>query len=94
MGSIGFKVCSLLRNEGDIYISISGKTSPKDWDLAAPHGLIKYANFSFTYVSGNDISYQNKNYEQRGCIIASTLMRGEHLKICNKIDSIIKKYNF
>ena len=94
MGSIGFKVCSLLRNEGDIYISISGKTSPKDWDLAAPHALIKYANFSFTYASGNEINYYNKNFEQRGCIIVSTLSKREHLKICNKVSSIIKKSNF
>tara|TARA_X000000950_G_C13902118_1_gene655321 strand:- start:373 stop:1287 length:915 start_codon:yes stop_codon:yes gene_type:complete len=93
MGSIGFKVCALLRNEADIYISISDKTSPKDWDLAAPHALIKSAKCHFTYVSGDELNYDAENYEQRGCLIASTLVGGEHFYICKRISSIIKKHN-
>ena len=89
-GSIGYKVCSLLRNEGDIYMSISDKTSPKDWDLAAPHSLIKNARCQFTYVSGNELTYLGENFEQRGCLIASTLEESEHLKICKRVKSIIE----
>ena len=89
-GSIGFKICSLLRNEGDIYISISDKTSPKDWDVAAPHSLIKNASCQFTYVSGDELSYQGKNFEQKGCLIASTLIESEHFKICQRVKSIIE----
>ena len=94
MGSIGFKVCSLLRGEADVYISISDKTAPKDWDLAAPHALIKSAGCNFTYVSGDEIHYQKNNYQQEGCLIASTLIIEEHLNICRKINSIINKYDF
>ena len=38
MGSIGYKIASIIRGESDIYISLSlpNKTSPKDWDFAAP----------------------------------------------------------
>ena len=89
-GSIGFKICSLLRNEGNIYISISEKTSPKDWDVAAPHSLIKNARCQFTYVSGNELTYMGNNFEQKGCLIASTLPQTEHLKICERVKSIIK----
>ncbi len=94
MGSVGYKVCSLLRNEADIYISISDKTSPKDWDMAAPHALIKSAKCNFTYVSGNELIYDNSNYEQGGCLIASTLIEGEHFNICKRISLIIEKYNY
>ena len=91
MGSIGYKICSLLRNESDIYLSISDKTSPKDWDIAAPHALIRGAKCNFTYVSGNEINYIKTSFEQRGCLIASTLLKKEHLEICKKVSDIIKK---
>ena len=93
MGSVGFKVCSLLRNEADIYISISDKTSPKDWDMAAPHALIKSAKCNFTYVSGTELIYDNNNYEQKGCLIASTLIASEHFNICKRISLVAEKYN-
>ena len=89
-GSIGFKICSLLKNEGNIYISISDKTSPKDWDVAAPHSLIKNARCQFTYVSGDELTYMGKNFEQKGCLIASTLRKTEHLKICERVKTIIE----
>ena len=93
MGSIGFKVCSLLRNEADIYISISGKTAPKDWDLAAPNSLINSANCFFTNAAGKELTYNKENYEQKGCLVASTLQEREHFRICKEINKIIKKYN-
>jgi len=91
MGSIGFKICSLLRNESNIYVSISDKTAPKDWDIAAPHILMSSANLNFTYVSGDEINYSKNEYQQKGCLVSSTLPRNEHLKVCKKIDLIIKK---
>ena len=50
MGSIGCKIASILRGENDIYICLSlpGKSSPKDWDFAAPEIILKAAEtFSF-----------------------------------------------
>ena len=52
MGSIGFKICNLLRNKADIYISISNQTAPKDWDIAAPQALMTFAKLNFSYVWG------------------------------------------
>ena len=93
MGSIGFKICSLLRKEADIYISISGKTAPRDWDLAAPHSLMRSANCSFTYVSGSEINYEKDNFLQKGCLVASTLAKKEHIKVCKKINKIINEFD-
>ena len=82
IGSVGCKVASILRGESDVYISLSGKTSPKDWDIAAPHALIEAAGGVFSHADGTNLIYQNPTYSQSGCLIAS---HGKsHQKICQK----------
>ena len=82
IGSVGCKVASILRGESDVYISLSGKTSPKDWDMAAPHALIEAAGGIFSHADGRNLIYQNPNYSQSGCLIAS---HGKsHDEICQK----------
>ena len=82
IGSVGCKVASILRGEADVYISLSGKTSPKDWDMAAPHALIEAAGGMFSHADGKNLVYQGTNYSQSGCLIAS---HGKsHKKICQK----------
>ncbi len=82
IGSVGCKVASILRGEADVYISLSGKTSPKDWDMAAPHALIEAAGGKFSHADGKNLVYQETNYSQSGCLIAS---HGKsHQKICQK----------
>lgn len=82
IGSVGCKVASILRGEADVYISLSGKTSPKDWDMAAPHALIEAAGGFFTHADGSNLIYQNQNHTQSGCLIAS---HGKnHHEICQK----------
>ena len=71
-----------MRGEADVYISLSGKTSPKDWDMAAPHALIEAAGGMFSHADGKHLVYQETNYSQSGCLIAS---HGKsHQKICQK----------
>ncbi len=66
-----------------MYISLSGETSPKDWDMAAPHALIEAAGGMFSHADGTNLIYQNTNYSQSGCLIAS---HGKsHQKICQKV---------
>ena len=50
MGSIGCKIASILRGESDIYICLSmpGKSSPKDWDFAAPEAILRTAGGQIT----------------------------------------------
>ena len=82
IGSVGCKVVSILRGEADVYISLSGKTSPKDWDMAAPHALLEAAGGMFSHADGKNLIYQETNYSQSGCLIAS---HGKsHKKICQK----------
>ena len=79
---MGCKVASILRGEADVYISLSGKTSPKDWDMAAPHALIEAAGGMFTHADGTNLTYQKNNLSQSGCLIAS---HGKsHQNICQK----------
>ena len=71
-----------MRGEADVYISLSGETFPKDWDMAAPHVLIEAAGGMFTHADGTNLTYQKRNYAQSGCLIAS---HGKsHQKICQK----------
>ncbi|WP_269606481.1 3'(2'),5'-bisphosphate nucleotidase CysQ family protein [Prochlorococcus marinus] len=82
IGSVGCKIASIMRGEADVYISISGQTSPKDWDMAAPHVLIEAAGGMFSHADGTNLTYQQTNYSQPGCLIAS---HGKsHKKICQK----------
>ncbi len=93
MGSIGCKIASILRGESDIYISLSmpGKSSPKDWDFAAPEAILKAAGGAVTNLNNEDLSYGKNNFEQGGIIIASNDINN-HRKICLEIKEIIKKH--
>ena len=82
IGSVGCKIASILRGESDVYISLSGKTSPKDWDMAAPHALIEAAGGMFSHADGTNLIYKNPTFSQSGCLIAS---HGKsHQEICQK----------
>ena len=94
MGSIGCKIASIVRGESDLYICLSlpGKSSPKDWDFAAPEAILRAAGGAITNLDNEELSYGKTNFEQGGIIIASN-NRITHGKICSEIKEIIKKYN-
>ena len=92
MGSIGCKVASIVRGESDIYICLSlpGKTSPKDWDFAAPEAILKSAGGAITNIDNKVLSYGKINFQQEGIIIASNNCE-THKDICLEIKEIISK---
>ena len=94
MGSIGCKLASIVRGESDIYICLSmpGKSSPKDWDFAAPAAILKGAGGAITNLDNQELLYGKPSFEQEGIIIASN-NHSTHDKICFEIKQIIKKYN-
>ena len=94
MGSIGCKITSIVKGESDIYIclSIPGKSSPKDWDFAAPEAILKASGGEITNLENEDLSYNNQKYEQNGIIIASNDKK-KHESICMRLKEIIKTYN-
>ena len=93
MGSIGCKIASIIRGDSDIYISLSllGKSSPKDWDFAAPEAILKAAGGAITDLENKELTYGNTNFEQGGIIVASNNMNS-HKRICLEIKEIIDKY--
>ena len=94
MGSIGCKIASIVRGESDIYICLSmpGKSSPKDWDFAAPAAILKGAGGAITNLDNQELLYFKPGFEQGGIIVASNNHSAHH-KICFEIKQIIKKYN-
>jgi len=94
MGSIGCKIASIIRGECDIYISLSmpGKSSPKDWDFAAPEAILRAAGGAITNLDNKELSYGNSDFRQSGIIIASN-NKQNHKSICLEIKEMIIKYN-
>ena len=71
VGSVGFKVATILRGETDLYVSLSGKSAPKDWDMAAPEAVLLAAGGRFTHADQADLTYNTGDVRQAGCLIAS-----------------------
>ena len=92
MGSIGCKITSILRGESDLYLCLSlpGKSSPKDWDFAAPAALLKTAGGAITYLDNKELVYNQPKFEQKGVIVASN-NKLNHERICLTIKEIILK---
>ena len=82
IGSVGGKVATILRGETDLYISLSGKSAPKDWDMAAPEAVLRAAGGAFSHADGRALSYNNGDVRQAGCLIASH--GPSHQALCSK----------
>ncbi len=93
MGSIGCKIASIVKGDSDIYICLSlpGKSSPKDWDFAAPEAILKASGGAITNLDNQELCYGKNSFEQGGIIIA-TKNRKTHSSICLEIKKIIEKY--
>ncbi|WP_075506960.1 3'(2'),5'-bisphosphate nucleotidase CysQ [Prochlorococcus marinus] len=92
MGSIGCKIASILRGESDIYICLSlpGKSSPKDWDFAAPESILKAAGGAITNLDNQELTYGKASLQHGGVIVATSSMNN-HGSICREIKKIIEK---
>ena len=71
VGSVGCKVATILRGETDLYISLSGRSAPKDWDMAAPEAVLLAAGGRFTHADLGDLTYNTGDVRKAGCLIAS-----------------------
>ena len=91
MGSIGCKIASIVQGESDIYICLSlpGKSSPKDWDFAAPESILKAAGGAITNLDNQELAYGKANFEHGGIIVA-TNNKKTHGSICLEIKKIIQ----
>ncbi len=82
IGSVGGKVATILRGEADLYISLSGRSAPKDWDMAAPEAVLRAAGGGFDHADGRPLAYNTGDVRQAGCLIASHGPR--HAEICRR----------
>jgi 3'(2'), 5'-bisphosphate nucleotidase len=82
MGSVGGKVATILRGETDVYISLSGRTAPKDWDMAAPEAVLRAAGGAFSHADGRALLYNTGDGLQAGCLIASH--GAAHAELCER----------
>ena len=94
MGSIGCKIASIVRGESDIYICLSlpGKSSPKDWDFAAPEAILKASGGTITNLENKELTYGKLNFLQEGIIVASNNIN-THKKLCLELKEIIREYD-
>jgi 3'(2'), 5'-bisphosphate nucleotidase len=70
IGSVGGKVATILRGETDLYLSLSGSSAPKDWDMAAPEAVLLAAGGAFSHADGRPLHYNTGDVRQAGCLIA------------------------
>ena len=75
-----------------ICLSLPGRSSPKDWDFAAPEALLKAAGGTITDLNNNELTYGKSNFEQTGILVA-TNNKLIHRSICSEINCIIKKFD-
>ncbi|MBM5815993.1 MAG: 3'(2'),5'-bisphosphate nucleotidase CysQ [Cyanobacteria bacterium K_Offshore_surface_m2_239] len=89
MGSVGGKVATILRGETDVYLSLSGKTAPKDWDMAAPEAVLSAAGGAFSHADGRPLLYNAGDGLQAGCLIASHGVA--HSELCERAASAMDR---
>jgi 3'(2'), 5'-bisphosphate nucleotidase len=71
VGSIGGKIGAIVEQQADVYISLSGKSAPKDWDLAAPELILTEAGGKLTRFDGSLLLYNQADVVQWGGLLAS-----------------------
>ena len=69
-----------------------GKSSPKDWDFAAPEAILRAAGGAITNLDNEELYYGKSNFEHGGIIVASN-NHLTHSDVCFEIKEIIKKYD-
>ena len=87
MGGLGKKITTILEKKADVYLSISGKSAPKDWDFAAPDLILTEAGGKFTYFNGDTPIYNRGDVSQWGNFIASN--GSSHQALCEKFMNIL-----
>jgi 3'(2'), 5'-bisphosphate nucleotidase len=87
VGSIGCKIATIVEQKADVYIAISGKSAPKDWDLAAPELILTEAGGRFTRFDGSALQYNRGDVSQWGGLLASNGCC--HGAICREAEEIL-----
>ncbi|MBD3883094.1 3'(2'),5'-bisphosphate nucleotidase CysQ [Phormidium tenue FACHB-886] len=87
VGSVGGKIAAIVDRRAEVYISLSGKSAPKDWDMAAPELILTEAGGCFTHADGSPLRYNTGDVNQWGCLIASNGVR--HDQLCAEVTRVL-----
>lgn len=89
VGSVGCKIATIIEQRADVYISLSGKSAPKDWDMAAPELILTEAGGKFTHFDGTPLQYNQGDINQWGGLMASNGLC--HELLCTQASAILTK---
>ena len=67
---LAWDAAAIQRGDADLYVSLSGRSAPKDWDMAAPEAGLLAAGGAFTHADGRPLNYNTGRLEQAGCLVA------------------------
>jgi 3'(2'), 5'-bisphosphate nucleotidase len=87
VGSLGGKIAAILEHQAEVDLSVSGKSAPKDWDLAAPELVLTEAGGKLTRFDGSVLMYNQEDVNQWGALIASNGTC--HEKLCKEATRIL-----
>lgn len=91
VGSVGCKIASIIEQKADVYISLSGKSAPKDWDMAAPELILTEAGGQFTHFDGTPLKYNQGDVNQWGGLLASN--GNCHHQLCTESEQILAQFD-
>jgi len=89
VGSIGCKIATIVEQQADVYLSLSGTSAPKDWDLAAPELILTEAGGQFTHFDGTPLIYNQGDVNQWGGLIACNSQ--SHEALCSSVSQILRE---
>ncbi|MBW4652782.1 MAG: 3'(2'),5'-bisphosphate nucleotidase CysQ [Kaiparowitsia implicata GSE-PSE-MK54-09C] len=87
VGSVGGKIAAIVDQRADVYLSLSGKSAPKDWDMAAPELILTEAGGQFTHFSGAPLRYNTGDVSQWGGLLASNGLC--HTQLCQEAEHLL-----
>ncbi|WP_009632758.1 3'(2'),5'-bisphosphate nucleotidase CysQ family protein [Synechocystis sp. PCC 7509] len=91
VGSVGCKIANIIEQKADIYISLSGKSAPKDWDMAAPELILTEAGGQFTHFDGTPLKYNQGDVNQWGGLLASN--GNCQVELCTESERILAEFD-
>ena len=90
IGSVGCKIGAIVEQQADVYISLSGKSAPKDWDMAAPELILTEAGGKFTHFDCTPLKYNTGDIHQWGELLASNYQN--HEVLCQEAQNILARF--
>jgi 3'(2'), 5'-bisphosphate nucleotidase len=89
VGGLGGKIAAIVDQRADLYVSLSGTSAPKDWDLAAPELILTEAGGQFTHFDGTPLLYNQEDVTQWGGLLGSNGTR--HEELCMAATEILRQ---